>query len=252
VTPEATSFPAERPLLIGRDRELAQVDAILERRQPALVVVSAVTGMGKTSLLRVVEARAIEQGWHTAYRDGEGELSVVPATTEETFREQVLTLLGISTEENFVDTITDQPRLRALPTLAEQLRRRVPVLLIIDGYRTEPGFDDWFTKRFIEDIKRDEMPVIIVVADQAGNVDRLRPFADEVITLGPLDQQAVKQYFESIWQRIVPPMEAGELGVYVEAACEDPAKLAILTRVLALAQPGESSTSLSSTYGGGQ
>jgi hypothetical protein len=249
-TPEIKSVPTERLMLIGRDRELAQVGAILKLRRPALVVVSAVTGMGKTSLLRVIEARAIEQGWHTVYSDSEVELSVVPSTTEETFRSQVLTLLGASTEDSFVDTITDRSRSRSLHRLAKLLRHRAPVLLVIDGYRPEPGFANWFANHFIEDIKDGGSPVVIIVADQAGSVERLQSFADEIITLGPLDRQAVKEHFELVRQQITPPIMAAELDAYVEAACKDPVRLPILTRVLALAQPGEGTTDLSTpTHG---
>src|SRR5215213_9619520 len=79
------SHLVKRPLLIGRDKELAQVEAILKHRKSALVVVSAPAGMGKTSLLQEIRARAMEQGWHTTYSDSEGELSIVPRTTERIF-----------------------------------------------------------------------------------------------------------------------------------------------------------------------
>jgi hypothetical protein len=251
MTPEAKSLPSERRMLIGRDRELAEVGAILEQRKPALVIVSAVTGMGKTRLLQMIAARAVEQGWHAAYSDSEGELSVVPATTEESFRDRLLELLDISTEDGVSDTTTG--RSRPLHLLAERLRRRAPALVVIDGYRPEPGFASWFVNRFIKDVRQAGTPVVVVVADQAGNVEGLRPSADKTLTLGPLDWQAIRDHFESVGQQIAPPMEPAELEVYVEAASKDPEKLDILTRVLTLAQPGEGRTGSSTlTYGDDQ
>jgi hypothetical protein len=237
-----SSRVGERPLLVGRDRELSQIEAILKHGRPALVVVSAATGMGKTSLLREVHERTIKQGWHTAYSDSEGGLSVVPTTTEETFRQRVLTLLDISTEESYFDTLTSQSQPSSLHSLPEHLRRWAPILLIIDGYRPAPDFANWFTTSFIENVTHAGAPLVVVVADQGGNVDGLLPFADKIITLGPLDPRSVKQHFESVGRQIAPPMKEAELDIYVKAACKDPARLVALTRVLMLAQPGEVST----------
>jgi hypothetical protein len=234
---------AGRSLLVGRDRELDRIDEMLQRRRSALIVVSAVAGMGKTSLLRTVEARARGKGWRTAPGDGEVEHSILPTTTEETFRERVLTLLGISTEETFIAIKADPSRLSPFDPLVEQLRR-APILLLIDGYRPDPGFASWFTGRFIGDVRQAGASVVVIVAgDQFSNVEELRPFADETIVLGPLDRQAVEQHFRLVGQRVAPPMEAAELDVYVEASCKDPVKLASLTHALALAQPGEGSAS---------
>jgi len=168
----------------------------------------------------------------------------VPRTTERIFRQQVLTRLGIYTDAAFVPTMTSQTWLQPLHSLVDQLSRWECVLLIVDGYRPQPSFADWFTNSFIPEVKNAEVPVVILVADQSGKLAELRPFADEVVTLGPLDPQAVKQHFKSIGQQVAPPMKAAELDVYVKVASKDPAKLAILSRVLRLSQPGEGSTSL--------
>jgi hypothetical protein len=237
----------QRPLLIGRDQELARVKTILEQGRPAVVVVSAATGMGKTSLLREIHARASALGWHTAYGDSGSELSVVPTTTEDTFRQWVLTLLGSTTKESYFDSLTGQSQLDPPHSLVYHLRRRAPVLLVIDGYRPESTFAEWFTQSFIEDVKDAPEPVVVVVADQSGNVAELQSHANDVINLGLLDRQAVKRHFESVGRRIDPPMGAEELDTYVEAACKDPARLATLTRLLTLAKPAEGSTNPSAS-----
>lgn len=242
-TDPAASGVVERPLLIGRDKELAQVEAILEHHGPALVVVSAPTGAGKSSLLQEIYARATEQGWRAAYSDSEGPFSVAPSTTERTFGQRMLELLGVFTSEAFSPTMTSQVWADPLHSLLDQLDRREHVLLIIDGYEPEPRFAHWYTSSFIEGVRYAEAPVAVIVSDQSSNLAELRPIADEVIDLGPLDQQAVRQHLELIGRQIAPPMEASELDAYVKFACKDPGKLAFLKRVLTLAQPDKRSTS---------
>ena len=240
----------QRPLLIGRDQELARVETLFEQSRSAFVVVCAATGMGKTSLLREIQAQARARRWHTAYGDSDGELSVAPTTTEDSFRQRVLKLLANSTEESYFEAMPSQSRPDPLQRLIDQLRRRAPVLIVIDGYRPETPFTDWFMENFIEDVKHAPEPVVVVVADQSANVAELQSHADEVFNLGLLDLQTVKRHFESVGQRIDPSMGTAELDAYVEAACKDPAKLAILTRLLTLAQSAEDSTSPSaSAYG---
>lgn len=233
-----SSIVVERPMLIGRDQELNRVDAILERHQPALVVMRAEIGMGRTSLLREIEGQAKdrEQRWRTARSNSQGALSVVPDTTEENFRQRVLELLQIHTKETF-DNRMGQSRSHPIHSLIEQLHLWAPALLLVDGYRPGLGFASWFTDSFINGIKQDKQPVVIVVADQPhSDVDGLLPSADEVVTLGPLDQGAVTRYFELVGQRITPPMETRELQVYVEAARNDPGILYALTHMLELAK----------------
>jgi len=232
----------QRPPLIGRDQELTRVETILEQGLPAVVVVSADTGMGKSSLLREIHARVTARGWRTTHGESGDNLSVEPTATEDTFRQLVLTLLDSSTEGSYFDSMTGRSRVAPAPSLVYQLSRRAPILLIIDGYRPDPPFARWFTESFIEDVKHAMEPIVIVVADQSANLAELERHADEVINLGPLDQQAVKRFLESASRRIDPPMQEEELDTYVEAARKDPVRLAILARLLTLAQQAEPGT----------
>lgn len=260
---------AEQLPLTGRDEELARIDAILLRRRPALVIVTAAAESGKTSLLQMVAARSIERGWRAVSGDHEGMLYVSSTTTEESFCERVLTLLGVSPQSDVGTTARDRSGLnspnslmdlirelgeaargrrghRSFELLVEQLRR-TPVVILIDGYRPNPEFASWFAARFFEGIKDTRAPIVVVVADQLNNVGTLRPFADEVINLGPLSLQAVKKHFELLGRQMVPPPEEPELEVYAQAACEEPAILASLTRTLALARPTEGSRDMNKT-----
>lgn len=296
-----------QPLMVGRDRELGQIKAILERRNPALVVMAGETGMGKTSLLREARLLASRLGWNTVPDVNQQEMTVEPETTEDTFSSRVRELLKIPAPEIFPEAAPDlevrkvlqygliQPTqamvskaiatsglspawkgvlnrathaagqiLQAFPfeqassekkaeesrrlppsrhplfhPLVEQLRHRAPVLLLIDGYRPEASFTGWFTRHFVTEIKKTEAPVVIIVADRPGNVAMLLPFADESISIGPLDPESLRQLLENIGQQLSPPLGEDELHTYLKEVCEKPEILGSLTRVLALARPAE-------------
>jgi hypothetical protein len=237
----AATASSERKLppvceLVGRDQELAEFDTVLERRQPGLVIVAGDPGMGKTSFLRIIEADAVKRGWKTVRGDDQGELSIEPFTTEAIFCSRVRELLKIPVNESFAETTPDfdvmQPPFHSL---VEQLRRRAPVLVLIDGYRPEAGFASWFTNRFHKDVKQAAAPVVIVVADRPNDVSMLDAFADESISLGPLDRQSIRHLLDTIGQRMTPPMTVAELDEYVKQVCNQPEILGSLKSVLDLA-----------------
>jgi len=237
-----TTQVTERALFVGRKPELAQFNAIVKRRQPpALVVISAEAGMGKTSLLMEVQTGAVERGWTTAHIDGKGALCVTIDTTEDAFCARVRELLAIPDTSAgqgaaIAEQLSTQSRLRSLHPLVRELHHRAPILLLIDGYRPGAAFTNWFTDRFIRDIKQAKTRVVVVAADRPRDVAILSSSADGIISMGPLDPQAVRQHFELIGQRISPPMKAIELKTYVKAASQKPEILGNLTRVLQLVQ----------------
>ncbi len=243
------------PLLIGRNRELAEVDVVLQHRRPALLVVCSEARMDQTrmSLLQVIADRATEQGWRTVGDVRSGiELSVVPTTSDEPFCTKVLRSLGIPTDqapepldksngEGFTEALTIDSGEYHFHQLMKELRRE-PTLLLIDGYRPGPVFAGWFLGRFIEGIKHLEAPVVVVVADRPDNVSVLESSADKLVPLGPPDLQALREHFESIGKRIEPRMKPSEVQYYVEAASKEPENLERLTRVLTWARDSLSAT----------
>lgn len=236
-----------QPVMVGRDRELGQIKAILERRKPALVVMAGETGIGKTSLLREAGLFASRLGWKTVPDVNQQEMTVEPETTEDTFSSRVRKLLKIPAPENFPEAAPDfevrkvlqHGRYPLFHLLVEQLCHQAPLLLLIDGYRPEASFTGWFTGHFVTEMKKTEAPVVIIVADRPGNVAMLMPFADESISIGPLDPESLRQLLENIGQQLSPPLEKDELYAYLKEVCEKPEILGSLTRVLALARPAE-------------
>ncbi|MGH9427570.1 MAG: ATP-binding protein [Terriglobia bacterium] len=294
---ENESYPIyDGSLLMVRDRELAQFDAILDRRQPVLVVVSGEPDIGKTTLLREVQRRASKRGWRTALSDGQVDLRVEPDTTIDDFSRRVRKLLDIPEALDYKDggpenlisdktakdssqclpsmplgDVSDEKRLddpnpespepastnsrealsehipdgsaqppkqtRQSASLVEQLRSLDRALLLIDGYRPEPGFAGWFEGHFIRDVKQSGTSLVVVVADRPGLVRRLD--ADEHISLGPPDERSIRRELEKIGRQITPPMETAELEMYVKEVSEKPVRFDGLTRLLRLAQTNE-------------
>ena len=259
--------------VIGRDRELAQFDAVLAERKPALILVTGEDGMGKTALLREFKARATD--WNATSSASHEVLRVKSSTTVEGFCTHIRRLLGIYDEENGPAVVKpglpsghenmtpselrqaqnrqvsgsgsrqqtqreqeQQPFERDpsdLHSIVKQLRDLAPVLLLIDLYEPEAAFATWFKDRFIANVKQSGDPIVIVVA----GTDLSGLPADEEVSLGPLDQQAVRQRLEMIGEQMIPQLEATELNMYVEAACKDPGILHSLLQALGLAIPQE-------------
>ena len=131
---------------------------------------------------------------------------------------------------------------RPLHPLARQLGRLAQlsgvgntprgVLLLIDGYRPDSEFAEWFAGVLLRDVKRIGAPVVVVVADQTQNVQGLKPLADNVIPLGSLDRQDVWRRFEALGRELSPPIESSELDQYVKEALRRPQIIGPLRRVL--------------------
>ena len=247
--------------LFGRESELGQFDVILQRRQPALVLVTGQSGMGKSSLLKKFQSLAAAVGWKTVPTTAEQELSIDTGTTENSFSD-LMHRLSSTPDESFVRTASAQAHASAadwdrsaepvstqsfLHPSVEQLRSWAPVLLLIDTYRPDSEFASWFTDSFIRDIKRADASIVVVVAARPDYVAKVSPVADEVITLSPLDRSIVRQHFQAIGEHISPPMESAELDRYVEVIYSQPEMFNSLTRVLWLAQRRDASYRLRPT-----
>jgi hypothetical protein len=234
--------------LIDRTRELEQLGSILTRRTPALVLIGAEGGMGKSRLLQELEERAASGTiagagtWSVAYRDDEGELAITPSTAPETFLERLGELVGVRTRPGVGRSSGSIPLVPSPPTLPAEISRRAPLLILIDSYQPRHDFSAWFEGWFIAQVREGADSVIIVIATLLSNLfaleERTKP--DLVIRLGPIPQEAVRGHLLSMASLIEPPLSEDEIARYTKAASEDPTVLHALTRVLALRPDRES------------
>lgn len=219
-----------------RGMELARLDEMLARREPALAVVSGEDGLGKSSLLRAFQFAASEMKWSVAPSDAFSVLSVKPDVTIESFRAEVAGMLGLAAGDEVgtarpqFDGATSRSRPRFHP-LVEQLMRR-QTLLLLDGYEPAEGFSAWFTGGFLDELRRSGAPVVVVVADRPANVAGLIPLATEHFALAPPDKASIRETLERLAGQLDPPMETPELNVYLAEMSGQPGLLRYLMRAL--------------------
>jgi hypothetical protein len=230
---------SQRPLLVGRAGELARFAQVLDAGTPALVLLPAGVGMGKSSFLREIQLRAAESGWRTVPRP----LAVRADTTEGSLEAELRTALDLSGDQldmarrsgrtsGPID-VTEQRR-AAPDQLIELLARRAPFLLSIKGYRPAPEFAGRFSAFVGEGLRGTSSPVIIAVADLPSALEPLRPHATTIIPLGELEPEPVRQHLERLGRELEPRFTDGELESYVLAVGKNPGLLGSLTRVLQL------------------
>lgn len=223
--------------IVGRTRELKTFQDLLDRHEPALVAVSARAGMGKTRFLLELEALAGAKGWAVAYRRKYEEFAIHPDSTAESFSKSLRRYLDLLAPEESTLFGKNAGQLRRSPTLLQQMNRRAPVLVQVDGYQPEPRFSAWFEHSFVTSLREGSMPALLVIADVPEIMEPLaaRMGPDAMIELGPLAIDEVTEFFRSTTQGVEPPLGVDELERYSQAASEDPEVLVGLARVLPLA-----------------
>lgn len=240
--------------LIGREREVALLRSVLERREPAVVLVTGPVGVGKSVVLQEVERIARGLGWNTAYQDERGRLQIDPTTGGDDFCDRVCELLGLTDEDEpgaLLGGLQTYPasdvgrdpdavvpsRLRALARQLRRLARTAPILLIVDSYQPDPAFAREFVRAFVKELARDRASVVMMVADRPRNGGLSLP-ATETVTIGPPAAPAIERYFQDLGRRLQPPMRPPELDAYVHRAREDPESIPALTALLELTVTG--------------
>lgn len=219
-------------VFVGHEAAVKTFQAILDKREPAFVVVTGEAGMGKTSFLRFVGAKAAAGGWTVLPKEASAVFYVTPETTENLFSARIRELLATRPNESFIETKSTH---LDLDPIVRQLRERAPLLLLIDGCQATPDFTSWFNNRFIKDLKRTNSPVVVTIAERPDQVKDLSAQADEILAFGKLDKELIKEHFKRLGNQLSPPIEANELEEYAGAAFERPELLGSLTRVLRLA-----------------
>ncbi len=102
IVPPGVDAQADHPTthgrlpLIGRQAHLRRIQSIMDRREPALIVVSGNESTGKTRLLQEVRERAVEQQWRVVPDSRGREFNIAPGVSDENVTGQFDRLLGIS------------------------------------------------------------------------------------------------------------------------------------------------------------
>jgi AAA ATPase domain len=213
--------------LSGREEELGRLVSFLDREGPALVLVSSPAGMGKTTLVRAVQARASSRNWTLLPAPWHGaELVAGWRTTPESFTLQARRLLGD------VPELDDDPP----PALAAVLGTHAPLLLALEINRPTSAFAAWVAGELMQDLRVQEAAVVVVAITASDSDERLMSAgADAVIRLGPLAPEAVRAALSAL-PPLAPPLESAELDVYVQAGSASPAVITGLLRLLPYAE----------------
>ena len=120
-----------------------------------------------------------------------------------------------------------------------QLKRRAPVLLLIDLYEPKPDFDRWFKRNFLSAIRLSEEQLVLVLADLPARIAAVQGEQDEFFLLGFPDRQDIRRHFKSLSGKLQPHLTPTELNVYVESIMKDPGLLIKLSRLLSLARSSD-------------
>jgi len=125
--------------LIGRQAQLRQIQSIMDRREPALIVVSGNESTGKTRLLQEVRERAVEQQWRVVPDSKGRELNIAPGVSDENVMGQFDRLLGISGTHERRDDYNAVPAtpIQTPTSPAQQAGSKSLVNLYLAGESTE-------------------------------------------------------------------------------------------------------------------
>ena len=219
---------AAGPAIVGRRRELEQLAALIERRAPALVLVAGPAGTGKSTVIRAAQPDAEADGWTMLPAAEATELVAGSATTPESFAATVWAHLDV--------VPAGDPVTGLAPTLAD----RAPLLVTLDVFRPTDAFATWLVGDLMAELRSSSAPVVLAAMTAFDSDERLlRPAADLLLRLGPLDTSEVRAALNALGP-LDPPLVDDELNVYVREGSSDPAVLASLLRLLPQTASGAS------------
>jgi AAA ATPase domain len=243
--------------LIGREREIDTLSAVLVACKPALVVIGGAVGMGKSALLGAMRERAREDGWFLIPDSDEAldvHEGISVASMQEALEDLLVGLNRGTDADPFAAPVPSDVASRSSPAvvtsllagarltsaggrfpgvggLLDAMRQLAPIMIAFDVRMADRALRSWLTAKLWPTV-RDAgitMAIVAVVVDQEDE-QALARAATEVLHLGPLDGKAVRSHLETV----TSGLPAKELDAYVEAIRHDPALLSSFSRLLPL------------------
>jgi hypothetical protein len=208
-------------MLVGRDKELSTFDRVIAAGKSALIIVTSDPNMGKSSLLGAFGQRAKQRDY----------IVFPEATTPEGFSTSISIDRKI-TKEEFRQAISLPLTAGAITNTDLYEVNSKSALILIDGYRPQQEFEDWFINEFILQSAAATPPRIVVVAAAASDVERLKPYATKEMLLKPIARRAIVTYLHTLNDTLQDKMQEKEIRVYAGALCQKPSLIEALGRLL--------------------
>jgi hypothetical protein len=265
------------PPLVGREAEVDAVMETLANRTPSLVLLAGSTGLGKSTFLREVAARAEAADWSVAARDDAGELAITPGTTPVAFARRLRGMLQLTgslgaeatrlagdrmrTTGDFAKDLPDARRDQqgkwfgkvvdaarrwlseatwaGLADLVRDLERRAPLLIVVDGYCPSEPFGRAFAGSFLAALARASEPIVVILAEREELLADIAPSASTIIGFGPVDRAQVRRLLAERAAASPFPLTDEELDELADAAASRPELIRSVTRLLALPEAVE-------------
>jgi hypothetical protein len=219
----------------GRDDELAQIAAVLQRRRAGVVAVTGPQDSGKSYVTAHAVAAAAAEGWRvTPYVGGRG-VRVGTSTTATELLESVAGALRLRVP-------APEPSRRALHPLARLARllrdeaAKAPVLVVLDPFQPAPELLADLRHELLPALRGGAEPVVLLAVARRPLTDELR--ADVEVHVRRPGADAIESAIRWAAAGVVPPLEEAELATYVRAAADNPRLLTSLEALLPLSRPG--------------
>ncbi|WP_148571638.1 ATP-binding protein [Nocardioides caldifontis] len=232
------------PVPVGRSRELSTLLEPVRPDRPAVLVVAGRPGSGRSYLVAQLRDRVVGLGYRCI---GVEEELVVERTT--TLRDVWRVLEAVP----HLDEPASGPRhdgeggLRARAALAferivetaryeqrvlEAFRKAAPLMVAVEGYTPGPALGAWVVSRLIPQLRKDSVPIVLVLSGVEEHLAAVSAVADASVTLGELDREEVAAFLRSRGEGLEPPLDEPELAAYVDAVSREPTLMDAFVRVL--------------------
>jgi hypothetical protein len=243
--------------LVGRDRELSELEAVLRAGSPVLLLLAGETGIGKSSLLQAVRGTARSKGWRlvphpeealevnegfgpaalelalkhpvsvSGDRDKQQLIGPVPEEGDQGARGMVAAVHSLLAGTALEATVR---RFTTIRSLVDRLRREAPLLLCLDVQTEDPDGLTWWSNEFWPAVAKSGVQVVMIAMTDLNGGGTLAEAADQIIRLGPLDTQAVRVHL----MKVGGHLPSDELDKYADEISKDPGLLSSFSRLLPL------------------